>query len=271
MNRPKYIDWLVEETGITLEDGVPINCYRIDYQINNDILNEWALHLRKHYISDSELKDSTAGLEICVEEYLEKYVIPQKYDTGGPTARSNDITEILFSDLFEFILGYTVPRCKQENRSGKCLSEHGTDFLGYKFKVSADKPNKNDELVVAEVKAELTGEKCDSVINKAITDSKKDEHRCAHTLDFYRKRLKLLGNTKQASEIARFQMKSEDNYVITLIGASINSREKIENDIILGVKGSDLKILSNQKLFYIHGRKLMELAHNIYERCKIWE
>ena len=64
-------------------------------------------------------------------------------------------------------------------------------------------------------------------------------------------------------------MKSEDNYVITLIGASINSREKIENDIILGVKGSDLKILSNQKLFYIHGRKLMELAHNIYERCKI--
>ena len=39
----------------------------------------------------------------------------------------------MVSDLLEFIMGYTVPRYKQMNRSGKNNSEHGTDIIGYKF------------------------------------------------------------------------------------------------------------------------------------------
>ena len=82
--------------------------------------------------------------KLTVEEYLRQYVIPQKGEPFGPTARSNDISEILFADLFEFILNYEVPRCKQHNRSGKKESEHGTDIIAYRFFADGKAPHKND-------------------------------------------------------------------------------------------------------------------------------
>ena len=45
MDRPGYIDWIIEEKGITIKDGISINCYRIDYKEDDTILDDWALHL----------------------------------------------------------------------------------------------------------------------------------------------------------------------------------------------------------------------------------
>ena len=114
MERPEYLKWLVKE-AVILDNGKPVNCYVVNY--NNDIavLDDWALHIRRHYISDEELKQDCAELTIAPEEYLKENIIPQKNDEMGPTARSNTISEILFSDLFEFVYGYTVPRCRQYN------------------------------------------------------------------------------------------------------------------------------------------------------------
>ena len=170
MDRPQYLNWIVKEDGVVFEDQQPLNCYRLSYEIDEDILSDWALHIRRHYVPDDELEEDAILNELTVEEYLRQYVVPQKEENFGPTARSNDISEILFADLFEFVLNYEVPRCKQYNRSGKNESEHGTDVLAYRFFVGPKKPHKNDELVAIEVKALLSSKEASKVIIDAVDD-----------------------------------------------------------------------------------------------------
>ena len=110
MDRPQYLNWIVKEDGVVFEDQQPLNCYRLSYEIDEDILSDWALHIRRHYVPDDELEEDAFLNELTVEEYLRQYIIPQKGENFGPTARSNDISEILFADLFEFVLNYEVPR-----------------------------------------------------------------------------------------------------------------------------------------------------------------
>lgn len=198
---------------------------------------------------------------------MRQYIIPQKGEPFGPTARSNDISEILFADLFEFILNYEVPRCKQHNRSGKNESEHGTDIIAYRFFAEGKAPHKNDELVAIEVKALLSSNEADKVIKDAVTDSKKDEDRVSHTLNYYRKKLRFMGKSAEAADIARFQQKTEYPYRTTYVGAAISSLPAIEKKVIVGIKGADLELKTDQSVFYVHGADLMSLTHQVFERC----
>lgn len=267
MDAPKYIKWLINESGVTFEDGIPLNSYKLSYEINNDVLDDWALHIRKHYISDEDLEESAELCKLSIREYLEQYIVPQKSEPFGATARSNDISEILFSDLFEFILKYDVPRCKQYNRSGKNESEHGTDVIAYKFFDSEKKPNKKDELIAIEVKARLSSANVLDTVKDAVKDSKKDEYRFAHTLDFYRKKLRYMGKNDESRDIARFQQKVEYPYRISYVGAAITSLPAIANNVIVGLKGEDLEIKTNQSVYFVHGKDLMALTHQVFERC----
>lgn len=223
MDRPQYVNWIVREAGVVFEDQQPLNCYRLSYVIDDAILDDWALHIRRHYVPDDELEEDAALNKLTVEEYLRQYVIPQKGEPFGPTARSNDISEILFADLFEFILNYEVPRCKQHNRSGKNESEHGTDIIAYRFFAEGKAPHKNDELVAIEVKALLSSNEAGKVIKDAVTDSKKDEDRVSHTLNYYRKKLRFMGKSTEAEDVARFQQKTEYPYRTSYVGAAISS------------------------------------------------
>lgn len=267
MERPGYIDWLVEETGITIKAGIPIKCYKIDYKEDETVLDEWALHIRRNYIEDEDLLADAKINEMSIEQYLCEYVIPQKNEHLGPTVRSGDITEILVCDLLEFIFDYSVPRYKQKNRSGKNNSEHGTDVIAYKFFNENKSPNDKDELIATEVKAVLTSRDYSS-LEKAITESKKDEQRLARTIDHCRKRLKELGNLEQSSEVARFLLKPDNTYNLTYAAAGFSSRQTVDQVIELSASGQELQIKSDQKIFYIHGKTLMDLTHKIYERCK---
>ena len=116
MERPLYINWLVNEDGVTFEDGVALKCYKLSYESDEAVFDDWALHIRKHYVEDDELIEDSTITGLSVEDYLRKYIVPQKQEAFGSTARSKDISEILFADLFEFVLNYEVPRCKQYNR-----------------------------------------------------------------------------------------------------------------------------------------------------------
>lgn len=267
MERPQYMNWIVRENGVVLEDQFPLNCYWITPEINDSVLDDWALHIRRHYVSDVELNEGAALNELTVEEYLRQYIIPQKNEPFGPPARSNDISEILFADLFQFILNYEVPRCKQYNRSGKNNSEHGTDIIAYKYFSGTAQPNKNDELLAIEVKAKLTSDDACETIKDAVADSKKDEHRLAHTLDYYRKKLRSMGMEIEAGKVSRFQQKTEKPYRVSYIGAAISSLSCIEGKVLVGIKGSDLELKTNQSIYYIHGADLMDLAHRVFERC----
>ena len=267
MDKPQYINWIVKEDGVVFEDQQPLNCYKLSYEIDDDILDDWALHIRRHYVTDDELREDSALHRLTVEEYLRQYVIPQKGEPFGPTARSNDISEVLFADLFEFILNYEVPRCKQYNRSGKNESEHGTDVIAYRFYTERKEPNKNDELVAVEVKARLSSTEACATIKDSVADSKKDEHRFSHTLDYYRKKLRSMGKSSEAADIARFQQKTEYPYKISYVGAAISSLPTIEKKVIIGIKGADLQLKTDQSVFYINCIDLMTLAHQVFERC----
>ena len=267
MERPLYINWLVNEEGVTFEDGVALKCYKLSYETDEAVFDDWALHIRKHYVEDDELTDDSVATGLSIEDYLREYIIPQRQETFGPTARSNDISEILFADLFEFVLNYEVPRCKQYNRSGKNESEHGTDIIAYKFHSKEKTPAKEDELIAIEVKARLSSKEICETIQEAATDSKKDEHRVAHTLNYYRKKLRNMGKFDESNCVERFQKKPESPYKISYVGAAISSQPEIENKVIAGIKGNDLQLKVNQSIFYVHGADLMNLAHQIFERC----
>ncbi len=267
MYKPQYINWIVKEDGVVFEDQQPLNCYKLSYEIDNNIFDDWALHIRRHYVQDDDLKEDLALHKLTAEEYLRQYVIPQKKESFGPTARSNDISEILFADLFEFVLNYEVPRCKQYNRSGKNESEHGTDIIAYRFYSKGKEPNKNDELVAIEVKARLSSTEACATIKDAVADSKKDEHRFSHTLDYYRKKLRSMGRSAESADIARFQQKTEYPYKVSYVGAAISSLPTVEKKIIVGIKGADLELKTDQSVFYVHGTDLMDLTHHVFERC----
>lgn len=71
MNRPNYIEWIIEEQGVVFNDGIPLNSYKITYDISDEeTLNQWALHIRRHYIQDNELEESLKDLPCSKEEYL---------------------------------------------------------------------------------------------------------------------------------------------------------------------------------------------------------
>lgn len=277
LDEPKYLKWIVEEEGIIENAEGKIKCYRLNYNNDPDVLDDWALHIRRHYISDTELEEECALLKNSPEEYLTKYIIPQKSEGLGPTARANTLTEILFSDLLEFIFGYHVPRCRQYNMSGKTVSEHGTDVVGYKFYKADKTPSQADSLIATEVKGILS--KSDvSVIKKAIADSTKDEFRISLTLNYMRRKLKDMGKIEESNDILRFQTKTKRgyDYHIEYIAAGITSLPLLsqkqidgkEVHIIPGIDGADLVISDDRNVFFVHGKKLMELAHNVYERCK---
>ena len=37
MVKPQYLRWLIAEEGITFSDGIPIACYRLEYNTDEDI------------------------------------------------------------------------------------------------------------------------------------------------------------------------------------------------------------------------------------------
>lgn len=275
MERPSYLTWLIEEKGVMLDNGELIQCYKLDYSDDDETLNAWAVHLRRHYISDKELIESCEELEISPEEYLKQFVIPQRgKDNMAGTARSNGISEILFSDLLEFIYGLEVPRCRMDNMSGPTVSEHGTDVIGYKFHNADKTPDIKDRLVTVEVKAGLT-QNTAKVIEKAVIDANKDEYRLAQSLDYMRKKLKRMNKQDEAEDILRFQKKTTVDYKLENYAAGMSSLEEIPErkcdgnkiKIIPEIDGADLRIKGDAGIYYVHGKRLMELAHKIYDRC----
>ena len=272
MQEPQYMRWLVEEKTV-LNNGIPVKSYFIDYNEDPVVLDDWALHIRRHYISDDELDRSCKELELSAEEYLRTFKIPQQDDEMGPTARSNTISEILYSDLVEFVYGYNVPRVRQRNMSGKTVSEHGTDVVGYKF-YNADKtPSTKDKLIAVEVKAVLSKKDMGVFVSSTTDSSNKDAHRVALTLDYLKNKLRMLNENETAEEIVRFQKKTVKDYDIEYVAGGMTCLKRLSSEddgeelVIPGVDGNLLKLTSGSKIFFVHGERLMQLAHSVYERC----
>lgn len=265
MEAPRYVRWLIEETNIKLSDGTHIPCYRLNHTQDEATLNEWALHLRRHYEGDESLANSSAQLGISASEYLRNYVLPGT-DPLGASCRSGDFTEILVSDLLEFIHHYKVPRCKQQNRANKDSSTQGTDVIGYHYANADGTASPNDELVAAEVKARLSTSTYEP-LKKAAEDSQKDEFRWATTLNYYRLHFHNKGDRAEAERISRFQQKPEKQFRIRYLGVGVTSIGVVKNELIPDYSSDDLMLSTGHEIFLIHGEKLMALAHDLYARC----
>ena len=140
------------------------------------------------------------------------------------------------------------------------------DSADLKFYKPDKTPNERDELIATEVKAKLTSEDYDSLAS-AIEHSGKDEDRLARTIDYCRKKLRYQNDSKYSEEVTRFLIKPENNYKIIYCAAGISSRTAIDKGITLSIDGEELKISDGQAIFFIHGKKLMDLVHKVYERC----
>lgn len=263
--KPKYIDWLLEEKDIKSPDNHIIKCYKLNFTEDNDILNEWALHIRRHYISDIDLEESTKLKNMTKFEYLKKFRIPQEDEYWGSQTITGDICEIIISDVIEFLLKYEVPRIKIADRSGKNNSEHGSDIIAFKF-ADIDKSSNEDNMMIAEVKSGLSSKNFDS-IDKAIKDIKSceiDKHRYAHTIDYLRIKCKDKNEINMAKIIARFQAITENSCKITFAPATvIGEMENIENRITYS---EDFNLSVNNTIVLVHGKELKKLAYNLYRR-----
>ena len=262
--KPQYVGWIIKEKGIVFEDKVPLISYRIDYDdTKEDILNEWADHIRKHYISDEALEESISSLHLTKKEYLSSYEIPQKCHTKGPSTISAEWAEILVYDLIEYILDYVALRGRHWNKQKPNAPIQGSDILGAKMKKETS--SSDDELFIVEVKASLS--KCDyNKLVEAKHDSEDDSFRHSISLNFMRRKY-LEAHEDFLMRIAeRFQQKANMPYKICYGAAAVVTQKEIEKDTITGINGSDLNIRVNDQIFLIHGDRLMDLAYNLYER-----
>lgn len=60
---------------------------------------------------------------------------------------------------------------------------------------------------------------------------------------------------------------SSRNQLGYTIGAAISSLPAVEKKVIVGIKGADLELKTDQSVFYVHGADLMSLTHQVFERC----
>ena len=262
-SRPKYINWIIKEDGVLFKDGIPLSCYKIEYDITNeDVLNEWAEHIRKHYILDKDLESSIKTLHQTKKEHLENYIIPQKNHSMGPQTISGEFAEILIYDFIEHILDYFSLRGRHWGKSTPEQSVTGSDVLGIKMN---DEPSENDELIIVEVKAKLSS--CDySVLENAKKDSDKDSFRHSLSLNYLRLKYESKGYNDLAKKVARFQEPTSHKYK-TIYGASgITSIENLKDNRINEINGKDLNIQINNMIFFLHGKDLMNLAYDLYGR-----
>ena len=58
MDKPRYIDWFVEENELVVQGGHEVRSYRIDYTDDSAVIDDWALHIRRNYIKDEDLNES---------------------------------------------------------------------------------------------------------------------------------------------------------------------------------------------------------------------
>ena len=126
--KPLFTAWL-EAEQCTFRDGTKVYCWCLDWTCSDCVLDKWALHLRRHYISDNILEHRVMARQTTSDQYLPLRVVPDI-----PSIRSGDFAEILISDVLQYLYGLAVPRYKQCNRKDKNASEHGSDVIAYQLK-----------------------------------------------------------------------------------------------------------------------------------------
>ena len=265
LTTPLHCSWF-EQTNRTLHttDGKEVPIINFNHQQEEAILTEWALHLRRHYASDTDLESNSASMGMSRSEYLRDIKFPNN-TPPGPSVRSGDFSEILVADYIQFLLNYVVPPTRYDRKATPNSSTQGTDILGFKF--STDNISDNDELITCEVKGSLRT--ATNTLQNAIDDSKKDfESRLPLALNATLQRLKDRGETETIRTVERFMNKVSNPYK-QVTGAFLVCSNNCWIDEM--VTHSDSSSHPSQNTFFLvfTGINLMDLTNALYEKAYV--
>lgn len=277
LEQPAYLSILRQVAGEVADDSGKVLCYTIDDfgEIEEAMLEDWALHLRRHYVRDDELK------RYCDDEARDvATVLKEDYIPDRPTTRSGDFGEILLSDILQFVEGYEVPRYKQVKRPHRNMSDPGVDVVAFRVSDPIGL-NSSDELVTVEVKTRLTHKVnlLSDAILAAEQSAQKDHTRIAMTLSMYKKRSSDVGDERTKKEMTRFMMKSENPYkhvlgMAVVIGAddlraqSEEIKKDCESEECDPEMRKKLRFETVDKVSIVYKAGLMDLIRAIYEGCE---
>ena len=68
-----YPDTDVLINKLNIHDGVALKCYKLSYETDEAVFDDWALHIRKHYVEDDELTDDSVATGLSIEDYLREF------------------------------------------------------------------------------------------------------------------------------------------------------------------------------------------------------
>lgn len=274
-SRPAAIGWIVEEKGIVFEDNIPLTVYRINYDMTDDLkLNEWATHIRKHYICDSDLTELSNERNMLPSKYLQDLVVPRidripDYRNTNKLGRSvitGEFAEIVLYDLFEYVLGYKALRGRHWDKPTPEAGITGSDVIV--AKIHDGYPNNpEDQLLIIESKANHS-KNAFHVLKSAKKDSDKDSLRTAFSIDYLRKKYNDKGQIDLKKVIDRFMDKANKPYKDLYIAAGMMSHGDISDNKIPGIRGEDIQIKTADEIFLLHGDDLKSLAYELYKRIK---
>lgn len=268
-SRQKYVDLLTETARNAVVDGEKIKCYILpsDEVCSDDLIADWAMHVRRHYIRDAELQCKVRNQGMVAATYLKAYKIPNK-----KIIRSGDFGEILIGDMLEQIESYEVPRYKHWGRQDKNRSGPGSDVIAYRM-TESDCWDTEDELLVVEVKVLSSSGYIKRVVDDASEDSLKDrvdeleidKSRLGMTLDYVNSRSMMADDHATADAMVRFQQMAECPCVIRY---GIGAIAAANNPDTLLEKRYQFESFAQLDLAYIvGGANLPDLIDKIYESC----
>ena len=265
--KPSFVSWIVQGASVKVGDK-PATCYLIDWKLDNAALDEWALHIRRHYLRDDLLAQRSLLRRLSQEEYLKEYVIPQRGDQFGPQAIAGDFAEILVMDLMQYCKDYVVARYKHHDRLVKDRSEPGCDVVAYKFDNGYLAPSRKDELQIIEVKSAVSKTSVSDVkkrVNQAIDGSEEDPNRVAMTLNYMSNKAANENDTLTRDELIRFLNKA-DNPFVERYGIAVTVDSNVFSSITTDLEDLQSNDLSGM-VFLIQAKDFRDLVYDVYSRC----
>lgn len=261
----KHLNLLTYKKDIETNEGVPVKIFELSLTDEEDILNEWARHLREHYCADSEIDILRQGYGISRRDYLETIKFPDSKTKPGPSIRSGDFTEILVADYVQYVLNYYVPRTRYDTKTNRNSSTMGSDLLGYRVNGT---PVSSDEIIIFEVKSSASatkpGEK--AKLQDAVDHSDKDVIRLAESLNASVQRLLSRGDLSGVKKVQRFQNSTDTPYRTTYAAAAVQSKVSHSEDLIKAVSTINHSA-PNVELLVVYCDNLMHFIHQMYRRA----
>jgi len=263
--RPKYISNLVNEGTLNTNEGKKISIWRLNECNDEEILSEWAEHIRHHYCSDYEMDFFRKHYNYTRKEFLELIKLPNPSEKLGCAIMSGDFCEILVADYAQFILSYYVPRTRYDKKVNPNSSTQGSDVVCFKVGKTV---SRSDELLIFEVKAQATNGTAKEILQKAVNDSSKDIKRIGFSLNAINQRLCEKQLFDEAKIVQRFQNAIDRPYKSGYGAAAVHSESSFSPAILQDVTTA-MHFDPNLQLLVIHSKDLMNFIHELYRRASV--